>query len=197
MPYQICWYWLFSTSFGNGTINLKMNIINIGLRYLALTIRNLNYTLNFFLYSLTSTVFLKEAFTIARCNYFLDQNFLDHNPSCGRLRRLFALSDKKHEQQPINITPNHEISMNMNYQSFSKNQTNGHVNSDGIHLKQLTVKPKQKKLKWNLKPMNETLSHLNSNDDDDDDDDAQQQQLQLSSNYTSTSNINENNNQKN
>jgi hypothetical protein len=197
MPYQICWYWLFSTSFGNGEINLKMNIINIGLRYLALTIRNLNYTLNFFLYSLTSIVFLKEAFTIARCNYFLDQNFIDHNPSFGRLHRLFALSDKKHEQQPINITPNQEISMNINYQSFSKNQTNGHVNSDGINLKQLTVKPKQKKLKWNLKPMNETLSHLNSNDDDDDDDDEQQQQLQLSSNNTSTSNINENNNQKN
>ncbi len=77
MPYQICWYWLFSTSFGNGEINLKMNIINIGLRYLALTIRNLNYTLNFFLYSLTSIVFLKEAFTIARCNYFLDQNFIE------------------------------------------------------------------------------------------------------------------------
>jgi hypothetical protein len=167
-----------------------MNIINIGLRYLALTIRNLNYTLNFFLYSLTSVVFLKEAFTIARCNYFISQNFVDRNPSFRGLRRLFALPDEHREQQPINLLPSQELSTNNNYQSCS----NGHIRSKSnvsINLQQLTIKPKQKKLKWNLKPMNKSLSanHIPYQDDDDDE---QQQQLQLSSAYTSTSNINEN-----
>jgi len=222
IPYQICWYWLFSTAFGSVELNLKVNIINISLRYLALTIRNLNYTLNFFLYSLTSFVFLKEAFTIAHCNYFLSQTFFDRHPKFRRLRRLFSLPDEQREQQPINVVINQVNSNNMNYQSFSKdlnsnkndneklsNQfSNGHLNLNttrtnvSINLKQIKTKPKQKKIKWNLKPINNNLSsnHYNYNDDDyddvvdDDDDEEQQQQLQLSSTFTSTSNINENNN---
>jgi hypothetical protein len=134
---------------------------------------------------LTSTVFLKEAFTIAHCNYFLDRN-----PSFRSVRRLFALSDEHREQQPINIILNHEIPTNMNYQSCSNGYLNSKMNTS-INLQQLTIKPKQKKLKWNLKPMNKTLSVNNHFHDDDDD-----EQQQLSSNYTSTSNINENKNQE-
>ena len=194
IPYQICWYWLFSTAFGSVTINLKVNIINIGMRYLALTIRNLNYTLNFFLYSLTSFVFLKEAFTIARCNYFLNQDFLRRHPALTGLRRLFILPDEQREQQPINMTSNQDPSSNTNYQSFSKffnsKSTNGYSESEQtkypVYLNSSTMKPKkQKKLKWNLKPMNRILSTNHF----DYDDDEQQQQLQLSSTCTSTSNI--------
>ncbi|CAF1298118.1 unnamed protein product [Adineta ricciae] len=90
MPYQVCWYWLFSTAIGSVKLNLKVNIINIGFRYIALTIRNLNYTLNFFLYSLTSIVFLKEAFTIAHCNYFLNQTFAERNHAFRRVRRFLS-----------------------------------------------------------------------------------------------------------
>jgi hypothetical protein len=100
MPYQICWYWLFSTAIGSVNINLKVNIINISLRYLALTIRNLNYTLNFFLYSLTSIVFLKEAFTIAHCNYFLNQTYVERNHAFRRVNRLFSENgNEEHQQQ--------------------------------------------------------------------------------------------------
>jgi len=225
IPYQICWYWLFSTAFGSVQLNLKVNILNISLRYLALTIRNLNYTFNFFLYSLTSTVFLKEAFTIAQCNYFLSQTFIERHPGFLSVRRFFTSIDEQRERQPTNILINQENSNNINYQSFSKyfNSNEKHLNNDNeqaskhflnghsnlnttqtnvsINLKQLTTKPKQKKIKWNLKPMNKTLSldHFNYNDnddddDDDDDDDEQQQQLQLSSSFTSTSNLNEINN---
>jgi len=218
IPYQICWYWLFSTALGSVELNLKVNIINIGLRYLALTIRNLNYTLNFFLYSLTSFVFLKEAFTIAHCNYFLSQTFFDRHPKFRGLRRLFSLPDEQREQQPINVVINQVNSNNINYQSFPKHLNsnkdnekisnhllNGHLNLNttqtnvSINLKQIKTKPKQKKIKWNLKPINNNLSsnHYNYNDDDyddDDDDEEQQQQLQLSSNFTSTSNLNEINN---
>ncbi|CAF0792280.1 unnamed protein product [Adineta steineri] len=218
MPYQICWYWLFSTAISRADINLKVNIINIGLRYLALTIRNLNYTLNFFLYSLTSTVFLKEAFTIAHCNFFLNQRFIERNPAFNGLRRFFTLADEQREQQQVNglinqDNPDNENN-NHNYQTFSKhlnqqllqNDTktlnneflNGHLNSNttktnvSIDLKQLTIKPKQKKLKWNLKPMKQqTLSshHLHLNDDD-----QLQQYSSPSSNHTSTTNISEINN---
>ncbi|UJR30377.1 hypothetical protein I4U23_017912 [Adineta vaga] len=90
MPYQVCWYWLFSTAIGSVKLNLKVNIINIGFRYIALTIRNLNYTLNFFLYSLTSIVFLKEAFTIAHCNYFLNQSYTERNQAFRRVRRFLS-----------------------------------------------------------------------------------------------------------
>lgn len=213
MPYQICWYWLFSTAISRVELNLKVNIINIGLRYLALTIRNLNYTLNFFLYSLTSMVFLKEAFVIARCNYFLSQTFLERIPAFSGIRRFFAVPDEHREQQqPANglmhqDSPENEV--NQNYQTFSRQLGSSQklLPNDGrhsssplvgeptksvgaIHLKQLTTKPKQKKLKWNLKPMKQTLSahHLGFPDDDDDG------QQQLSSNQTSTTNINEMNN---
>ena len=100
MPYQICWYWLFSTAIGSVKWNLKVNIINIGFRYVALTIRNLNYTLNFFLYSLTSMVFLKEAFTIAHCNYFLNQTLVERNPAFRRVRRLFSGQDDQPTREP-------------------------------------------------------------------------------------------------
>ena len=102
MPYQVCWYWLFSTAIGSVTLNLKVNIINIGFRYVALTIRNLNYTLNFFLYSLTSTVFLKEAFTIAHCNYFLNQTFAERNHAFRRVRRFLSEhgGDEQEQQDP-------------------------------------------------------------------------------------------------
>jgi len=212
MPYQISWYWFFSSAISRVELNLKVNIINIGLRYIALTIRNLNYTLNFFLYSLTSTVFLKEAFTIARCNYFLNQAFFQRYPAFNGIRRFFTLPDEHREQQQINVLINQENinnENNHNYQTFSKHLgsnkklletnnkqsvnhfLNGHFNVDtnksnvSINLKQLTIKPKQKKLKWNLKPMKQTLSsdHLRFLDDD--------HQQQKSSNSTSTSNINE------
>ena len=214
IPYQICWYWLFSTTLGSVQLNLKVNIINIGLRYIALTIRNLNYTMNFFLYSLTSFVFLKEAFTIAQCNYVCNQRFFQNIACFRRLRRLFLLSDEQREQQPINIYPTDDDKTNnrkssLNYQSFQrKSSSNGHCldqNDLTINLKQLKIKPKQKKLKWNLKPMNKYLSpdHIHYNDyvdddddDDDDDEDNHQQQVQLSSNFTSTSNINDNNSNK-
>ncbi|UJR16189.1 hypothetical protein I4U23_003099 [Adineta vaga] len=214
MPYQISWYWLFSTAISRVELNLKLNIINIGLRYLALTIRNLNYTLNFFLYSLTSTVFLKEAFVIARCNYFFNQRFIEHNPTFNGLRRFFTSSDEQREQQQIHGLINQENldnELNQNYQTFSKqinfqekflqNETkshllNGHFNSNvthtdvSINLKPLTTKPKQKKIKWNLKPMKQTLSshHLHLHDDED------ELQQQISSNQTSTTNISEYNN---
>jgi hypothetical protein len=222
MPYQICWYWLFSTALGSVQLNLKVNIINIGLRYLALTIRNLNYTLNFFLYSLTSFVFLKEAFTIAHCNYFLSPTFFERHPKFRGLRRFFSLPDEQREQQPINLVINQLNSNNMNYQSFPKDLNsnkdngqisnhllNGHLNLNptrpnvSINLKQIKIKPKQKKLKWNLKPINNNLSsnHYNYDDDygyndldDDDDEEQPPQHLQLSSNFSSITNINDNNN---
>jgi hypothetical protein len=206
MPYQICWYWLFSTAIGSVKLNLKVNILNISLRYLALTIRNLNYTLNFFLYSLTSIVFLKEAFTIAQCNYLLNQGFIERNPAFRGMRRFFTLPDEQREQQPINLPINRDNfthENHHNYQSFSKHLhsknddnhfLNGHFNLNtnkgnvSINLKQLPTKPKQKKLKWNLKPMNKTVSssHLHFNDEE--------QQQQLSSNSTSTTNMFETNN---
>jgi hypothetical protein len=123
MPYQICWYWLFSTAIGSVKLNLKVNILNISLRYLALTIRNLNYTLNFFLYSLTSIVFLKEAFTIAQCNYLLNQGFIERNPAFRGMRRFFTLPDEQREQQPINLPINRDNfthENHNNYKSFSK-----------------------------------------------------------------------------
>jgi len=126
MPYQICWYWLFSTAIGSVNINLKVNIINISLRYLALTIRNLNYTLNFFLYSLTSIVFLKEAFTIAHCNYFLNQTYVERNHAFRRVRRLFSEHrNEEHQQQEqeqsnglINQLNNND--QNNDYRPFKK-----------------------------------------------------------------------------
>ncbi|CAF3313720.1 unnamed protein product [Rotaria socialis] len=209
MPYQVCWYWLFSTAIGSVKLNLKVNILNIGFRYLSLTIRNLNYTLNFFLYSLTSTVFLKEVFTIAHCNYFLNETFLGRNSIFRCLCGCFTVPDEQREQQPINKSVNQEKinddnnSTNQNYQSFSnylhsnkdssKNDNNqleneflnGHLNLDttttnvSINLKPLKTKPKPKKLKWNLKPANKSLSSSHLNDDDDDQEQQQQQQQQL------------------
>ena len=211
MPYQVCWYWLFSTAIGRVELNLKVNIINIGMRYLALTIRNLNYTLNFFLYSLTSMVFLKEAFTIAHCNYFLSQSFLERYPA---FRRLFSfVEQREHIPQASNVLLNRDqqnngVNHSNNYQSFSKHSPgndlliinphtqsmgffNGHVDKNSNHvtinLKQLPLNSKQKKLKWNLKPIHKTLSdsHLRLEDDD------HALQVQLSSNVTSTSNLND------
>jgi hypothetical protein len=144
MPYQICWYWLFSASFGSVTVNLKVNIINIGLRYLALTIRNLNYTLNFFLYSLTSVVFLKEAFTIAHCNYFLTQTFVERSHAFRRVRRLFSDAGGEEnvhqveQQQQTNALinrPNLNDDLHQNYHNFkkhfnvTKSKTNHHSDS--------------------------------------------------------------------
>ncbi|CAF0911377.1 unnamed protein product [Rotaria sp. Silwood1] len=127
MPYQICWYWLFSTAIGSVKLNLKVNIINIGFRYIALTIRNLNYTLNFFLYSLTSIVFLKEAFTIAHCNYFLNQTFVGRNRAFRRARCLLSehpgVERVQQEQQQTNALINHSNINNEqhnNYHSFKK-----------------------------------------------------------------------------
>ncbi|CAF3368548.1 unnamed protein product [Rotaria sp. Silwood1] len=216
MPYQICWYWLFSTAIGSVKLNLKVNILNIGFRYLSLTIRNLNYTLNFFLYSLTSTVFLKEVFTIVHCNYFLNETFLGRNSTFRSICSYFTVLDEQHEQQPINKSSNRTRSnndnnmSNHNYQSFSshlhsnKNSLksdseqltnqflNGHFNLDtnktnvSINLKQLKTKPKQKKLKWNLKTINKSLSlsHLNDDDDDQQQQQQQQQRQEQSSNFT-------------
>ena len=119
MPYQICWYWVFSTAIGSVKLNLKVNILNIGLRYIALTIRNLNYTLNFFLYSLTSIVFLKEAFTIAHCNCFLNETLFGRNHifrgvGC-RLSEYVNVEGEQHEQQHMhthinqsNVNNDHE-----------------------------------------------------------------------------------------
>ncbi|CAF1213912.1 unnamed protein product [Adineta ricciae] len=213
MPYQILWYWLFSTAISGVELNLKFNIINIGIRYLALTIRNLNYTLNFFLYSLTSIVFLKEAFAIARCNYFLNQRFIQGNPVFSGLRRFFTLPDEQREHQQTHGLINQgnpENELNPNYQTFSKqikaqrapiensntsHPMNGHCNSYttkgdvAINLKQLNIKPKQKRIKWNLKPMKQALSshHLHIPYDDD------ELHTQVSSNGTSTTNLNESN----
>jgi hypothetical protein len=208
MPYQACWYWLFSFAIGSVNINLKVNIINISLRYLALTIRNLNYTLNFFLYSLTSIVFLKEAFTIAHCNYFLNQSYVERNHAFRRVRRLFSdhgvmEEREQQEQQQSGVlidrtNPNHE--QQMNYSSFkqkksklrhSKKTSNGHLNhSPNINNVSLNLKPisLEKKLKWNLKVSHRTLSdnhldYLKPNDEH-----------QQSSNHTSASNILEINN---
>ena len=174
MPYQICWYWLFSTAIGSVELNLKVNIMNIGFRYLALTIRNLNYTLNFFLYSLTSMVFLKEAFTIARCNYVFNQSFVENYPSLRRIRQLFSTVERN--QQATNVLINRDQN---NYQSFSKiaesattketsNRSarllNGLENSDSGQKKHRKVK----KLKWNLEVVHNNLSdsHLHLEDDD-------------------------------
>ncbi|CAF3788940.1 unnamed protein product [Rotaria sordida] len=128
MPYQICWYWLFSTAIGSVKLNLKVNIINIGFRYIALTIRNLNYTLNFFLYSLTSIVFLKEAFTIAHCNYFLDETFVGRNRAFRRARRLLSENggierEQQEQQQQTNALihrPNINNEQHNNYHSFKQ-----------------------------------------------------------------------------
>ena len=129
MPYQVCWYWFFSTALGSVNINLKMNIINISLHYLALTIRNLNYTLNFFLYSLTSFVFLKEAFTIAHCNYFLNHSYVDRTRAFRRVRRLFSEPglDHDHEQQPSSTLLNRSKltpDQHQNYSSLINQQMN-------------------------------------------------------------------------
>ena len=129
MPYQVCWYWFFSSAIGSVNINLKVNIINISLRYLALTIRNLNYTLNFFLYSLTSIVFLKEAFLIAHCNYFLNQTYVERNHAFRRVRRLFSehrLAEEQHERQQSSVLLNRSIGNNeqqMNDASLKKKST--------------------------------------------------------------------------
>ncbi len=128
MPYQVCWYWLFSTAIGSVTLNLKVNIMNIGFRYLALTIRNLNYTLNFFLYSLTSIVFLKEAFTIAHCNYFLNQTYVDRNRAFRRVRRLLsengvAQHEEPSQQQQTNVLihrPNINNDQHTSYHNLKK-----------------------------------------------------------------------------
>lgn len=118
MPYQVCWYWLFSTAIGSVTLNLKVNIVNIGVRYLALTIRNLNYTLNFFLYSLTSMVFLKEAFTIAHCNYFLNQTFAERNHAFRRVRRFLSEHAGEENEQPEQPQANRNADENHNHVSF-------------------------------------------------------------------------------
>ena len=219
MPYQVCWYWLFSTAIGTVQLNLKVNIINIGFRYLALTIRNLNYTLNFFFYSLTSIVFLKEAVTIAHCNYFLNHSLIERNPVLRRLRRLFSLTERHREQQAqpthglINRENPHNGNSHPQYESFAKHLhaknklppnvhaeqsghlLNGHHDADvdrsnvSLHLNPLTSSRKQKKLKWNLKPVEQVRSHHHLHLGDE-----PQQQQQSSSNCTSTSNINELNN---
>ena len=110
MPFQICWYWLFSNAIGSVKVNLKVNILNIGFRYIALTIRNLNYTLNFFLYSLTSVVFLKEAFTIACCNYFFNETLFGRNHTFRRSRRRQSEhvngEDEQHGQQHMHARTN-------------------------------------------------------------------------------------------
>lgn len=171
MPYQVCWYWFFSTAFGSVNINLKLNIINIGLRYLALTIRNLNYTLNFFLYSLTSIVFLKEAFTIAHCNYFLNQSYVERNHAFRRVRRLFSEHDhhenhQDQEQQQSSIlihqsNRNHNNNNNINNSEsfkrhfkikkssneyYQRKQSNGYINKNSnptnVSFNLKQIKPK-------------------------------------------------------
>jgi hypothetical protein len=179
MPYQICWYWLFSTAIGSVELNLKVNIINIGFRYLALTIRNLNYTLNFFLYSLTSMVFLKEAFTIAHCNYFLNQSFIERYAA---FRRLFSFNEQTQSQQTTNTLLNRDRINNgahhHNYQSFCKHSCSNdplinqqhsptlftEYNDQDRHglvltLKSMSIHSKQhKRSKWTLKPSQQIFS---------------------------------------
>ena len=216
MPYQICWYWLFSTSLGSVELNLKVNIINIGLRYLALTIRNLNYTLNFFLYSLTSIVFLKEAFTIAHCNYFLNQTFVGRNHAFRRVRRLFSdphVEQHEHQdeqqQQQTNVfihraSLNHDL--HQNYENFKKHfnlkrskTINHHSNlSPNDDSKQLNGHTSTTNVSFNLKQI-KPISYekklkwnlkINQNNLSSvhlkPNHDEQQQ---LSSNYSSTSNV--------
>ena len=215
MPYQICWYWLFSTVVGSVKLNLKVNIVNIGFRYISLTIRNLNYTLNFFLYFLTSSVFLKEVLTIVNCNYFLNDTFIGCNQTFRRLYQFFILRDEQQEQQPINIFVNRgklNSKNNHNYQSISEHisshrDARKHANKSKVYyflnrtvdldpnrtnrsisLKQLTAKSKQKRLTWNLRLAKKSLSssHLNDdNDDEDEDDDDHRQWQQLSSDLKS------------
>ncbi|CAF1472601.1 unnamed protein product, partial [Adineta steineri] len=146
MPYQVCWYWLFSTAIGSVTLNLKVNIINIGFRYLALTIRNLNYTLNFFLYSLTSMVFLKEAFTIAHCNYFLNQTFMERNHAFRRVRRFLSehggdeqdqqRQQQQQQQQQTNVLicqSNLNSNQQNNYHNFKKHFSRKKSKTNHLH----------------------------------------------------------------
>ncbi|CAF0868393.1 unnamed protein product [Didymodactylos carnosus] len=151
LPFQICWYWLFSTSFG--IIDLKLNIINIAFRYLALTIRNLNYTLNFFLYSLTSVVFLKEAFTIAHCNYFLSHRFMERNNAFRRLGQFLRDSQRvrqspRQEHNGRNTTENTgaNIHNHIHYNSFSTPHPNNVLPLEKLKkckCKKLKTKQKQ------------------------------------------------------
>ena len=216
MPYQICWYWFFSTAIGSVTLNLKVNIVNIGLRYLALTIRNLNYTLNFFLYSLTSVVFLKEAFTIAHCNYLLNQTFTERSPAFRHIRRLFSEHggeerEQQEEQQPASVlihrpSLNHDLHNNYHnlkkhfnikksqndHRKQSTSSLNGHLRVQtsttnvSFDLKQIKPISFEKKLKWNLKPTQKSLPSSHLNYSKPDDDELQQQP---SSNYNSMSNV--------
>ncbi|CAF1166119.1 unnamed protein product [Didymodactylos carnosus] len=157
LPFQICWYWLFSTSFG--IVDLKLNIINIAFRYLALTIRNLNYTLNFFLYSLTSIVFLKEAFTIAHCNYFLNHTFMERNNAFRRIGQLLGESQQiqsSPRQQYIKQNTNENTVTNHNhvhYNSFSM------ANSGTVLQFRKFQKCKCKKLKVKERQNSETNSN--------------------------------------
>jgi hypothetical protein len=183
MPYQVCWYWLFSTAFGSVTLNLKVNIINIGFRYLALTIRNLNYTLNFFLYSLTSMIFLKEAFTIAHCNYFLSRTLVERNPAFRRVRRLFSEHIEQERQGMEHIEPidgmrrtrakscsfsptralqcqkrsNSNLSMNdeqsTNAVHRQVNDTNKRMRTVSLKLRAIHSTTSNKICSWHVKPM--------------------------------------------
>ncbi|CAF0970770.1 unnamed protein product [Didymodactylos carnosus] len=65
LPFQIHWYISIVQSFI--PTNFRLNLFNISFRYLTLTIRNMNYTFNFFLYSI---VFLKDTFVILHCEHF-------------------------------------------------------------------------------------------------------------------------------
>ncbi len=156
MPYQVCWYWFFSTAIGSVNINLKVNIINISLRYLALTIRNLNYTLNFFLYSLTSIVFLKEAFTIAHCNYFLNQSYVERNHAFRRVRRLFSehgIGEEREQQEQQQSSVLIDRS-NLNNEQHRKNYFS-------FKQKQLNIK-KSKKTHLNLSPNDHPIKSSNT-----------------------------------
>ncbi|CAM4742895.1 unnamed protein product [Rotaria magnacalcarata] len=142
MPYQVCWYWLFSTAIGSVKLNLKVNIINIGVRYIALTIRNLNYTLNFFLYSLTSIVFLKEAFTIAHCNYFINESFVGRNRAFRRARRLLSVygggerEQQEEEQQQQQQQQQHQQHQQQQQQSntlINQSNINNDENNNNYH----------------------------------------------------------------
>ena len=187
IPYQICWYWLFSTTIGSINMDLKVNIINISLRYLALTIRNLNYTLNFFLYSLTSFVFLKEAFTIAHCNYFLNQSYVERNHAFRRVRRLFSEHGQTNGGRS-EFDANDQQQRQQQQQQQQQEQSNALIqrsNHRSFNLKQIQpITNEKKKLKWNLKVNHQKkfsrnhvqLNHMHN------DDEQQQQQQHLSSN---------------
>ncbi|CAF1428839.1 unnamed protein product [Didymodactylos carnosus] len=93
LPFQI--HWFISIVQRSIRTNFRLNLFNISFRYLTLTIRNLNYTFNFFLYSI---VFIKDTFVILHCNHFQSQltfiarktkdNRDDDRGTCASLRDI-------------------------------------------------------------------------------------------------------------